>query len=337
MIVGLQTYVYNKPFELECGQTLPYLNIAYHTYGKLNSAKNNVIWVCHALTGNSDAADWWSGLVGQGKVFDPDKHFIVCANILGSCYGASNAYDIDPDTDTPYLKSFPLITIRDAVRSHQLLKMHLGIQNIEVAIGGSTGGQQALEWSIIEPGSINKAVLIACNAVHSPWGKAFNESQRMALEADQTLYTVDGGKAGLEAARSIGMISYRNYETYQKTQSDEMSLLEGYRAASYQRYQGEKLSSRFKALAYHSLTRTMDSHDVGRNRDSITSVLKTILAKTLVIGIKTDILFPVEEQAFLAENIPRAELRIIDSPYGHDGFLIEWEQMAQIIGSFISS
>lgn len=326
-----------QSFELESGQVLPDLEIVYHTFGHLNAAADNVVWVCHALTANSDAADWWSGLIGQGKLLDPSRYFIVCANMLGSSYGSTSPLSIHPDTGVRYGKAFPLITIRDIVAAHRLLQAHLGIRKIKLALGGSMGGQQVLEWAIADPGLMEQICLMACNARHTAWGIAFNETQRMAIEADQTLWTnsPNAGARGLEAARAIAMLSYRNYVSYNHSQTDLDERIMDFRAGSYQRYQGLKLSKRFHAWSYLSLSRSMDSHDVGRGRGGVEAALAGIQAKTLVVGIQSDILFPIEEQATLASGIPGARLEVIDSPYGHDGFLIEYEKLSVLLRMFM--
>lgn len=328
---------HNATFPLECGQVLPALEIGYCTYGSLNKKRDNVVWVCHALTGNADAMDWWDGLIGPNKLFDPAKYFIVCANMLGSCYGATCPSSINPETETAYHKEFPLITIRDIVESHKILKNHLNIQKIDVLIGGSMGGQQVLEWAIQEPKLFKHVIPIATNAKHSPWAIAFNESQRMALEADPTLYTnsPEAGHKGLEAARAIAMLSYRHYKTYDKSQQDLNSKLDDYRASSYQKYQGLKLRKRFEPLAYYSLSKSMDSQDIGRGRGGLKKALKRINAKTLVISVSSDILFPPKEQKFLAKNIKNSQYKKVKSDFGHDGFLLEYEQLTKIIGGFL--
>lgn len=326
------------PFELENGGTLPELAVAYTAYGQLSPEKDNVVWIAHALTANADAAEWWPGLVGHGRLFDPDKYYIVCANMLGSSYGSTNPRSINPATSRPYGRDFPLITIRDMVRAHQLLRAHLGIERIRLAIGGSMGGQQVLEWAVMDPALFDNIAVLATNARHSPWGIAFNEAQRMAIEADPTLYTdgPDAGKAGLEAARAVAMLSYRNYRTYQVSQEeDDVSKLAGFKASSYQRYQGVKLQKRFDVLSYLSLSRSMDSHNLGRGRESVGAALGQVRANALVIGIQSDVLFPVEEQALIARFIPRAKLELIDSIYGHDGFLIEDEAISRLIRPFL--
>lgn len=323
-------FIHNKTFQLESGKTLPELQLAYHTYGKLNAKKDNVVWVAHALTANSDVFDWWKGLVGENCLFNPEEHFIVCANILGSHYGSTSPLSINPDTGNPYYHHFPEITIRDIVNSLELLRQHLGIERINTLIGGSMGGQQALEWAISKNQIIDNLILLATNAQHSPWGIAFNETQRLAIKADRSWYNnaKDAGIKGLKAARAIALLSYRNYNTYKVTQSDDKSEnLGNLKASSYQNYQGEKLVNRFNTYSYWYLTKAMDSHNVGRNRNGIKNALKEIKAKTLVIGISSDLLFPVEEQKFLAEHIPNAIYSEIDSLYGHDGFLIETEKI----------
>ena len=145
----MEYFQYQQPFTLENGQSLPELTIAYHSYGELNENKDNVIWICHALTANSDVADWWPGMIGKGLLFDPEKDFIVCANILGSCYGSTGPLSINPENGEPYFNSFPIVTIRDMVKAHMLLRQHLGITKISLLIGGSIGGYQALEWAIM--------------------------------------------------------------------------------------------------------------------------------------------------------------------------------------------
>jgi homoserine O-acetyltransferase len=330
---NVHTARFNAPFRLESGAVLPHVEIAYHTYGTLNAARNNVVWVCHALTGNSDAAQWWDGLIGEGKLFDPREYYIVCANMLGSCYGSSGTLTLNPATNEPYYLDFPQVTVRDMVQAHILLRKKLGIERISIGLGGSMGGQQLLEWAIVEPTVFEVIVPMATNARHSSWGIAFNESQRLALLADQTFKerSNDAGSAGLKAARSIGIISYRNYETFQNTQIDGNEGTDDFRAASYQAYQGEKLVQRFHAHSYWHLSKAMDSHNVGRGRGSVAEALAKITAKALVIGISTDILFPVEEQKLIAEHIPNAEYIEISSPYGHDGFLIEFATLTTIL------
>ncbi len=336
----MQYFDYKYSFSLEAGATLPGFRLAYTTFGTLNQERSNVIWVCHALTGNADPTDWWNGMVGSGKFYDPAKWFVVCANVIGSCYGSTGPLSENSETHEPFYHDFPTITIRDMVNALDLLRQELGIERIHTCIGGSLGGQQALEWAIMQPNLIENLLLIATNAVHSPWGIAFNEAQRMAIEADPTWTErrAEAGMAGMKAARAIAMISYRNYDTYGFTQAlDNNEQIDNYKASGYQRYQGEKLVSRFNAFTYWTLSKVMDSHNVGRNRGSILKALEQVRARTLVVGIRSDVLFPPLEQQFLARHIPDATYEEIDSLYGHDGFLIEFRPLSQIIRKWTES
>lgn len=334
----INTYKYPKVFKLENGKKIRGLEIAYQTYGKLNAKKSNVVWACHALTANADVLDWWKGLFGNKDLFNPDEHFIVCANVIGSHYGSTNPLSINPVTGQPYYLAFPEFTIRDLVKAHQLLAVHLGVDHLKVLIGGSLGGQQSVEWAIMEPHKIENLILVATNAQHSPWGIAFNESQRLAISTDRTFYAQqpDGGLKGLKVARSIALLSYRTYDAYNTTQVESVNdKTTDFRAASYQDYQGEKLCRRFNAYSYWYLSKAMDSHNVGRGRKSASDALASIRANTLVIGVENDVLFPLSEQKFLSEHIPGSQFSGINSAYGHDGFLIETDILTNLIGNFL--
>ncbi|MFM9985121.1 MAG: homoserine O-acetyltransferase [Flavobacteriales bacterium] len=336
----MKKYLHKRPFELESGAILPEIEIAYHTYGNLNSAGDNVVWVCHALTANSDVFEWWKGLFGETDLFNPNAYFIVCDNVLGGCYGTTGPLSMNPLSGKAYYHDFPFITIRDIVGAHDLLRKELGIQKIAVGVGGSLGGQQMLEWNIGSPELFENTILIATNAVHSPWGIAFNEAQRMAIQSDPTwnLATKRAGIAGLKAARAIALLSYRNYEAYRLKQSeDDQDMILGFKAAGYQQYQGKKLIDRFNSYTYWRLSAAMDSHHVGRKRNGLKNALKNIQARVLIIGIKDDILFPNEEQRLLANEIPDSEFQLVTSDFGHDGFLIETEKLSQIISDFLNS
>ncbi|NBA76621.1 homoserine O-acetyltransferase [Emticicia sp. ODNR4P] len=333
-MLNTSIFKHHAPFKLEAGGVLPEVELAYQALGQLNTDCSNVIWVCHAFTGSQDVADWWQGLVGKGKLFDPEQYFIICVNVLGSHYGSTGPLSINPETGEPYFHTFPTITIRDIVNSFDLLREHLGISKIKTCVGGSLGGQQAVEWAISQPELIENLILIATNAQHSPWGIAFNESQRMSIEVDPTWTESHplAGINGMKAARATALISYRNYETYGVTQARrEEGLDKTYRAVTYQRYQGEKLAQRFNAFSYYVLSQVMDSQDVGRGRGGVINALGQVKAKTLVMGIKSDALFPINEQEFLAKHIPDATFQALDSLYGHDGFLIENELITKAI------
>jgi homoserine O-acetyltransferase len=334
------TFHHTPIFELESGESLPGFQLKYTTLGRLNAERDNVIWVCHALTGNSDFTDWWGGLFTVDGPFDPSKNFIICANILGGCYGSTGPLSLNPKTGKTYYHDFPTLTIRDVVKAFDLLRQELKIQKIHTLLGGSLGGQQVLEWAIAQPDVFEHIIPMACNASHSPWGIAFNEAQRLAIEADATWKEKDprAGINGLKAARAIGMLSYRQYEIYQQTQSEKNNeVIDDFRASTYQRYQGDKLANRFNAFTYWTLSKIMDSHNVGRKRENIESTLKLIKAKTLIVGIDSDYLFPLHEQKYLAAHIPGAQLEVISSLYGHDGFLVEFEHMKKIIKHYFKN
>jgi len=328
----------DQPFTLESGHTLPGYHLAYNTYGLLNDTRDNAVWIFHALTASSEATEWWPGLVGEGKVFDPENYFIICVNMPGSCYGSIGPLDVNPESGTPYYHDFPFFTPRDMILSYQPLRKYLGIEKIKIGIGGSMGGQQLLEWAIEEPDLFEYIFPVGTNAQHSSWGIAFNASQRMSIEADGTWKDKNrkAGMEGMKAARSIALISYRHYDTYHASQSEHQNeKIENYKSESYQKYQGEKLAKRFNAFSYYFLSKGMDAHNVGRGRKSVEDALQLIEAKTLAIGITTDILFPVSEQQFLALHIPDAKFTSINSLYGHDGFLLEYEQLQHLITQFL--
>jgi len=354
-----EVFTFSHPIVLESGAALPGYHLTYTTYGKLNDAGDNVVWIFHAFTANSDPGEWWPGLVGTGRLFDPAEYFIVCVNMPGSCYGSIGPLDKNPRTRKPYYHDFPFFTTRDMVHAFWPLKEYLGIEKIHIGIGGSMGGQQLLEWAIEQPELFRYIFPISTNAQHSPWGIAFNTAQRMAIEADSTWKekTEKAGIEGMRAARATALLSYRHYDTYLKMQPRTAGFLAGVttgettaaakgettgtgvgpeeRAACYQRHQGEKLVRRFSPFSYYKLSQSMDSHDVSRGRTSLEKALKQIRAKTLVIGIESDMLFPLHEQQFLASQIPGASFELISSLYGHDGFLLESEQIGKLIREFM--
>lgn len=338
-----KTFYYKDAFILESGEILQGFHLGYTALGTLNDKGDNVVWIFHALTANSDPSEWWYGLVGDQCLFDPQQYFIVCVNMPGSCYGSISPLDINVPGNEPYYHDFPSFTTRDMIRAYRHLKTELGIHRIKVGLGGSMGGQQLLEWAIEEPGLFEHIIPIATNARHSPWGIAFNATQRFCIEGDPTWKEKNelAGINGMKVARAVALLSYRNYYTYGTSQQGVHNLSastpgkEIYKAETYQQHQGDKLARRFNAFSYYFLSKSMDSHDVGRGRKSIETALQQVRAKTLVISIQSDILFPPVEQEFLASYIPSAELAIIDSHYGHDGFLLEFEKITDLIIPFL--
>jgi homoserine O-acetyltransferase/O-succinyltransferase len=331
-----ETFTYEGDFQLESGEVLPGFQLSYTTQGHLTAAKDNVVWAIHALTGDAQVQDWWSGLVGEDKFYDPTRHFIVCANLLGSCYGSTQPLSENPLSGKPYYYDFPNLTSRDMAAALDLLRIHLGIASINTLIGGSLGGQVGLEWAYLLQEKVKNTIILASNAKATPWIIGFNETQRMAISADQTWGErhEDAGKKGVEAARAIAMLTYRHPENLAEKQADQGESLDDYRASSYLRYQGQKLANRFNAFSYWTLSKAMDSHDLGRKRGGVAVALSQIPSRVLAIGVDKDLLFLKEESQYIANHVPRGTYREIQSAYGHDAFLIEYGQLNYILTSF---
>lgn len=326
----------DERFDFEDGGSLDSLDLVYHTSDRPYSPDEKVVWVCHALTGNSNPEDWWPTMVGKGLLFDPDKVYVVCVSMLCSPYGECGPSTINPATGKPYLFDFPRTTVRDIVNANILVRKHLGICTIDLLLGPSIGGFQTLEWVIMEAEVIKKAVFLATAMRGTPYMTAFNESQRMALLADPSFKAAEdilGGTAGLMCARSIALISYRTFMGYNLSQAEpEDDTLFADRAASYQRYQGKKLVSRdFDAYSYWYLTYALDSMNVGRHRGGVKKALELIKADCTVISITSDQLFPPEQLRETAEHLSHAAYYEINSIFGHDGFLIENDQLTAIL------
>jgi len=330
----------DKPFYFENGQSIPSIDLVYHTSARARRKDEKVVWVCHALTGNSNPEDWWPDMVGPGKLFDPDRYFVVCVSILCSPYGECGPASVNPLTGRLYMMDFPRTTVRDIVNANILVRKHLGIDVIDLMLGPSIGGFQTLEWTIMEPDVIKKAVFLATATRVPPYLTAFNESQRMALMADPTFKEakdLKGGAQGLKCARSIALISYRTYDGYNFTQPEpDENTMFAERAASYQRYQGEKLVNRdFDAYSYWYLSYTVDSMNVGRGRGGVDKALEKIKAECMVISITSDVLFPPKHGRETASVLKKAEYYEINSIFGHDGFLIEYDQLSEILSKTV--
>jgi homoserine O-acetyltransferase len=314
-------------------------SLAYTTYGNLNSDGSNVIWVIHALTGDSNVADWWSGIVGEKAIYNFSNHFIICANLIASCYGSTNPLSENPKTGLSYFYDFPLITTRDLAASLEMLREHLKIDSIHTLIGGSLGGQVALEWAHLLGNKLQHVIAVAATAKTSPWVIGFNEAQRMAIASDSTWGQPkdDAGLKGLEAARAMAMLSYRNPLDINAKQKETADKLDGFLASSYLRYQGSKLTKRFNAFSYWTLTKAMDSHDIGRGRGGVEMALKSIQAQVFAVGVNSDLLFLAEEARFLSLKVPSGSYGEIVSTAGHDAFLIEFTQLTSLIEEFYRS
>lgn len=333
-----QFYHLKTPFPLELGGVLPEVTVAYRCWGQLNEAGDNAIHICHALTGSADADEWWGPLFGEGRAFDRDRDFIVCSNVLGSCYGTTGPTSTNPATGKPYGRDFPAITVRDMVRLQGLLMQGLGVKRVRMAIGGSLGGMQVLEWGRLYPDYVESIVSIAASGRHSPWCIGISEAQRQAIYADPNWrdghYDEDNPPAaGLAAARMMAMVSYRAGLSFEKRFGRDVRQDGTFEIASYLQYQGQKLVHRFDANTYVALTEVMDRHDVAAGGE-YGAALRAIVQPTLVVAIDSDVLYPPREQQELVQWLPNAELAWIYSPHGHDAFLINMEELNELVVRF---
>lgn len=339
-------------FTTESGHRLPEVEVAYQTWGTLNDTADNAVVVCHALTGDADAPSWWPGVVGPGGLVDPARHFVICANALGSCYGTTGPATLDPGGQRLGSR-FPRIQIRDQARLHARLLNHLGVRGVALAIGASMGGMQALELALVDreagPDRVCRLVLIGMGAAHSAWAIGTSEAQRLAIRADARwrggdFLAADPPTSGLAAARAQAMLTYRTPDQYHARFGRERHETRfeptdpRFAVESYLRYQGGKLASRFDAGSYVRLTEAMDDHDVGRGRgrDDAASALARLGAQAVVVGISSDRLYPPAECRALAGILPRGRYAELDSPFGHDAFLVEPEALDALVRPFLS-
>ena len=336
---GISTLTLHQPFVTESGFRFDQTEVAYKTWGTLSDTADNVVVIFHALTGHAAADEWFHGLFTRESFLNADRQFIICINTLGSCYGTTGPKSLDPASGKPWRGRFPNITIRDIVKHQQQVLDHFGINQVELVIGASMGGMQALEFCLMDDRA-KSAVLIGMGKAHSPWAIGISHAQRAAIRSDANWnggnYTSDTPPAqGLAAARMMAMITYRAHGEYRdrfarKLQDDT----DQFQVESYLNYQGEKLVKRFDAWTYIRLTEAMDRHDVSRGRGDFAEVLSCISIPIQVVGISTDALYPTVEQQELAQLIPTATYQEIDSPHGHDAFLIEFEKLNAILTRF---
>lgn len=327
--------------ELESGAVLRDVPVAYETWGTLAPSADNVILVCHALTGSADASDWWEGLIGPGKALDTNRYFVVCPNALGSPYGTASPVTENPDTGTAYGAAFPDTTIRDTVRLHRRLLWRLGVKQVAAAVGGSMGAMQVLEWGF-HGSTVRSLIPIAVGGRHSPWQIGWSEAQRQAIYGDPKWrdgrYPPDDPPtSGLATARMMAMVSYRSQPSFEDRFGREVMDDQDdrpYAVESYLRYHGDKLVDRFDARCYVALTKQMDTHDVARDRGDYGAVLASIRQPTLVVGIDSDVLYPLREQKELAAHLPHAALEVLSAPHGHDSFLIEFDALSAMVGAW---
>lgn len=360
----MRTYTFDS-LPLQRGGQFGPVTLAYETWGTLNAAGDNAVLITHALTGSSHAHDaerphdtkaaWWNPLIGPGRFFDTARYFVICSNILGSCYGSTGPSSLDPQTGRPYRMHFPVITIRDMVRAQRKLVEHLGVRRIAMVAGGSIGGQQALEWAVSYPELVEKVIVVAATAALSAQAVAFSEVQRQAIMSDpcwrQGNYRLgEGPDAGLAIARMLAMITYQSEESMElrfarraARQFDIASpggygdLGKRFDVEDYLYYQGNALVKRFDANSYLYISRAMDLYDASEGYPSLEAALRRVRSKALFIGIRSDLLFPAACVRWLVEQVSAvggdATYAELDSPHGHDAFLKEWEQMTAALNT----
>jgi homoserine O-acetyltransferase len=338
-----------RDIPLESGAVLPRLDVAFRTWGRLNAAADNAVVVCHALTGSADADAWWAPLFGAGNALDPERDFIVCANVLGGCYGTTGPTSEAPD-GRAYGARFPRITVRDQVAAQQRLLDAFGVRGIRFVIGGSMGGLQALEWALLDP-RVEAVASIAASGRHSPWCIAWSEAQRQAIAADAKFAgghydLADPPRAGLAAARAIAMLTYRTAGSlaarYGRSPGGEVFGARAKRpdepaVAGWLSHHGDLLNHRFDANTYLRLIDAMDSHDLGRGRGGFDAAASRLTQPTLVVSIPDDALYVPADQQELAAALPDARLEVLESAHGHDGFLLDAQALAPIVRDFLAS
>jgi homoserine O-acetyltransferase len=367
-IVETKFFTFAHPpclFDFEGGEKLGPLTLAYETYGTLNEEKDNAILIEHALTGSAHVAGrhhpddkypgWWDIMVGPGKAFDTEKYFVVCSNILGSCYGSSGPASINPETGKPYGLRFPLVTVRDMVRAQKKLLEHLGIRRLRAVAGGSLGGMQALEWSLIYPELVDSAILIATASKATPQSIAIHKVGVQAIMDDPAwkdgdYYDTGIPRKGLAIARMLGHITYLSdgwlWEKFGRKHMDKTSmkhdLTSKFEIESYLEYQGKKFVERFDANSYLYLMRSIDLYDAADGFGNlIESFMRIRCKRVLVVSFSSDWLYPPYQSreivnAMVANDIDVAYCEI-ESVYGHDSFLLEHRKLTYFIKSFLDS
>lgn len=354
-----------RPFALEGGGLLRGVTAAYETWGTLAPGAGNAVLVCHALTGDSHAAGgldaghpapgWWDGLIGPGRPFDTDRWFVVCVNVLGGCQGSTGPASPHPDDGRPWASRFPVVSIRDMIRIQAHVADALGIERWALVAGGSMGGMQALEWGVMYPERVRALLPIATAAAASAGQIGWWSSGRRAIRMDPRwrggeYYDAapgDGPHEGLSTARMMSMMTFRSDDVFSARFGREVvepvegfTLWQRFQVERYLEYQGDKLVRRFDANSYLLLTKAMDLHDLGRGRGGMGPAFARLRAPLVSVGVRSDILYPPHQSREIVElataaGIPARYLEL-DSPHGHDAFLIETDQMGAIVRDVFS-
>ena len=362
-IVTPRDFVHDQPFTFQSGQSLPGFTLRYETYGRLNETRDNVIVICHDLSGDHHCAGrhspddrkpgWWDNLIGPGRAVDTDKFFVVCAICLGGCVGSTGPSSLNPATGRPYGISFPFVTIRDMVRSQKLLLDHLGVAALHAVIGGSMGGMQVLQWGIEYPGFVRRLLAMATTSREGAQAIAFNEVGRQAIMQDTAWnhgdYPKDGGpRTGLAIARMMAHITYvsdasmdRKFGRRKKADAngDAYTFDVQFEVESYLRHQGQSFINRFDANSYLYITRALDQFDLAQAYGSLEAAFAPVQAETLVVGFTSDWLFPPEQNRTIALALLRCGKRAtyaeLETDLGHDSFLLESEDLYTLVRSFL--
>ena len=340
----------------EAGAVIQDAHIAYRRWGVPRgdlAGKNNILLVEHALTGDSDAADWWCEAIGPGKALDTDEWCVICTNALGSCYGSTGPASEHPDGGV-WGSRFPAINMRDMVHAERAFLEALGIGRVHAIIGGSMGGARTLEWTLLYPEAVDYALVLAVSARASAWQIGIQTAQITSITQDPDWHggdyhgTGSAPNAGLAAARRIAHLTYRGEleidERFGTSAQAGENPLEPFRAngqrfavQSYLEHQGKKLTERFDAASYVTLTEALNRHDVGRGRGGLNKALASSTVPTMIVGVDTDILYPYHQQEHLSRNLGNLlAMAKLSSPVGHDAFLVEARQMDRILRNFIS-
>lgn len=330
------------PLLLESGEQLQQVNLRYERVGP---KKAPTILVCHALTGSHLAVGhpeepgWWNGLIGRNKAIDITKYQVITFNVLGGCYGSTGPSSINPDTEECYRMNFPSITIRDMVHAEYSALKQLGIDQLFAVIGGSLGGMQVLEWGLLYPTFMEKLIPLAVTPILSDYGIAYNHIAERAIVADPRWqggnYSTSEGIQGLEIARMIGMVTYRSATLFAE-RFGRLHTNEEYSVSSYLNYQGTKLTKRFDANSYLYLLQAMNSHDIGRNRGGWKSAAKQIKSKVLMVSFEHDLIYEPSSIYEFSTLTPGCLYHHVETPFGHDGFLTEYEKWSTVIEEFLS-
>ena len=350
------------PLRLDGGVLLSPVEIAYETYGTLAADGGNAILICHALTGDQHVASthpitgkpgWWMRMIGPGKPIDPARHFIVCANVLGSCMGSSGPATVNPATGAPWGMSFPVITIRDMVRAQAMLLDHLGVAKLKAVVGGSMGGMQALSWPATFPDRVEAAVVIASTARHSAQNIAFHEVGRQAVMADPrwnggAYYEGEPPASGLAVARMAAHITYLSEEGLTEKFGRKLQAREAktfgfdadFQVESYLRHQGLSFVDRFDANAYLYITRAMDYFDLAEEHGGVlANAFRETKARFCLVSFDTDWLYPTRDSRSIVHALNAAGAPVsfveLSSPFGHDAFLLEAPELNRVVDGFL--